>query len=97
MLPKFSMRHAVIYAAILLLASCKFEKTGPHTYKVVTPSVTTSKTTTNGTEPVTSTELKQEAKDAGKKIEKGAGEAAEKAGAELQKLGEKAKKNAAGH
>ena len=91
------MRQAVICAAILLLASCKFEKTGPNTYKIVTPSASTSKTTTSGTSSVTSTELKQEAKDAGKKIEKGAGEVAEKAGAELQKLGDKAKKNAAGH
>lgn len=91
------MRHAVICAAILLLASCKFEKTGPNTYKVVTPSMSTSKTTTSGTSSVTSTELKQQARDAGKKIEKGAGEAAEKAGAALQKFGEKTKQKAAGH
>ena len=91
------MRQAVVCTAILLLASCKIEKTGPGTYKVVTPQATTSKTTTSGTAPMTSSELKQEAKDAGKKIEKGAGDAAEKAGAELQKLGEKAKQKAAGH
>ena len=87
------MRYALMIAGVLLLSSCKVEKTGPNSYKVVTPSKTTTKTT----KPVTSTELKQDAKDAGKKIEKGAGEAAEKAGAALQKFGEKAKEKAAGH
>lgn len=87
------MRYSCIFMAVLLLAACKVEKTGPDTYKVVTPSVTTSKSKTT----TTGTALKQEAKDAGKKIEKGAGDVAEKAGAALQKLGEKAKQKAAGH
>jgi hypothetical protein len=87
------MRTTCILTAVLLLAACKVEKTGPDTYKVVTPSVTTSKSKTT----TTGTTLKQEAKDAGKKIEKGAGNVAEKAGTALQKLGEKAKQKAAGH
>ena len=85
------MRQAIIAAVILLLAACKFEKTGPNTYKVVTPSMTTSKTTTG------KTELKQDAKQIGTKIEKGVATAAEKTGAALQKFGEKTKQKAADH
>lgn len=86
------MRQVFITGAvILLLAACKVEKTGPNTYKVVTPQVTTSKTTT------AKTEVRQEAKQVGTKIEQGVAKAAEKTGAALQKFGEKTKQKAAGH
>jgi hypothetical protein len=75
------MKRLLILGLVLLLGACKVEKTGKDTYKVVTPTPEAK---------AAGEKVKAEAKDLGNKIQAGAAEAAKTAGAELQKVGEKA-------
>ncbi len=75
------MNRQFIVALALLVAACKVEKTGQDTYKVTAPTPEAK---------AASEKAKVEAKDLGAKIQAGTAEAAKKAGAELQKAGEKA-------
>src|SRR5229473_1769465 len=63
-------RWTFLAAALLLAVSCKMEKTGEDTYKVVTPKV-------NAPTAPTAREIKTEAKELGEKVKKEAHEAAQ--------------------
>lgn len=78
------MKRLLIVAVVLALGACKVEKTGHDTYKVTAP---TPEAKSAGEK------AKEQAKDFGQKVEKGAAEAAQSAGAALQKVGQKAEEH----